>query len=49
MTYDELDSILAALASGELSGFDPDSVERVRRLIADSEHKRATIPRFVPD
>ncbi|MCE5323811.1 NAD(+) synthase [bacterium] len=48
MTYEELDSILAALNSGELSGFDPDSVERVRKLIGDSEHKRLAIPRFMP-
>jgi NAD+ synthase len=48
MTYDELDSILAALTSGEISGFDSDSVDRVRRLIADSDHKRLPIPRFQP-
>ena len=48
MTYDELDSILAALDSGEISGFDPDLVDRVRKLIADSDHKRFPIPRFQP-
>ncbi|MHB9038140.1 MAG: NAD(+) synthase, partial [Armatimonadota bacterium] len=48
MTYDEIDSILAALESGELSGFKPASVERVRKLIAESEHKRNPICRFQP-
>ncbi|MCE5315321.1 MAG: NAD(+) synthase [Armatimonadota bacterium] len=48
MTYSEIDAILAALESGELSGFDPASVKRVRTLIAESEHKRCPIPRFQP-
>lgn len=48
MTYDELDSILAGIERGELAGFNPASVERVRRMIAVSEHKRNPIPKFEP-
>ncbi|MCE5200643.1 MAG: NAD+ synthase [Armatimonadota bacterium] len=48
ITYDELDTILQALDSGEISGFKQESVERVRKLIAGSEHKRLPIPVFHP-
>ena len=48
MTYDELDTILSALESGEISNFPPASVERVRRMIKVSEHKRCKIPAFEP-
>ena len=46
ITYDELDAILAAIESGRVGGFDPDKIERVRGLIAMSEHKRAPVPVF---
>lgn len=48
MTYDELDAILKGLESGEISQFDPRSVERVRSMVKASEHKRNRIPAFVP-
>lgn len=48
MSYDELDAILQGLEAGEISGFDPASVDRVRHMIRSSEHKRNRIPVFVP-
>jgi NAD+ synthase len=49
MTYDELDAILAGIESGDSSAnFSPSSVERVRKMIAISEHKRRPIPIFQP-
>lgn len=47
MSYAELDAILEGLEAGELAGFDPERVERVRRMIAASEHKRAPVPVFL--
>ena len=46
MTYEELDSILQALESGELAKLNPDRVERVRMMISASVHKRAPVPYF---
>lgn len=46
MGYDVLDKILLALESGDLSGCDPDLVERVKRMTNASQHKRETIPVF---
>jgi NAD+ synthase len=48
MTYDELDAIIDGIETGELADFRPDAVERVRRMMAVSEHKRSPIPKFVP-
>lgn len=48
MTYDELDSILAGIERGELASFNTTSVDRVRRMMAASEHKRNSIPKFDP-
>ncbi|MCL5104420.1 MAG: NAD+ synthase [Armatimonadetes bacterium] len=48
MTYDELDSILEAVETGEISLFPSASVERVRKMMAASEHKRCRIPAFEP-
>lgn len=48
MNYDELDTIIEALESGEISNLQTDSVERVRRMISASEHKRCKIPAFEP-
>ncbi len=48
MTYAELDKILKAIDTGELAGADPESVAKVRRMIAASEHKRCPIPAFGP-
>lgn len=49
MTYAELDGILEGLETGELAGFDPERVEHVRRMIVESEHKRAPVPVFCRD
>ena len=46
ITYDELDAILAAMESGRVEGFDSQKVERVRDLVARSEHKRTAVPVF---
>lgn len=46
--YRELDRILAAMEAGKLSGLDPTAVERVRGMIARSEHKRRMPPIFEP-
>lgn len=48
MTYDELDSILQALETGKLGDHPSEHVERVREMIARSEHKRQPIPTFQP-
>ena len=48
MTYADLDAILQAIETGELAAHDPESVERVRKMIAASEHKRRPIPVFRP-
>jgi len=46
LTYEELDRVLQGLDSGEISELNPESVERVRRMIALSEHKRNPVPIF---
>jgi len=46
MGYNVLDKILLALESGDLSGCVPDLVERVKRMMAASQHKRDAIPMF---
>jgi NAD+ synthase len=48
MAYEELDVVLAGIESGELSELSPKSVEKVRKMIASSEHKRCTPPAFEP-
>ncbi len=48
ITYRELDRILAAMEAGDLSGLDPAAVEKVRRMIDHSEHKRRMPPIFEP-
>jgi NAD+ synthase len=48
ITYDDLDQILTALESGGTVAFDPKLVERVKRHIAETKHKRAPIPIFEP-
>ncbi len=48
ISYGDLDAILQAIESGNLADSDPAKVERVRKMIADSEHKRRPIPQFEP-
>ncbi len=46
MSYDELDAILQGIESGVVSDLDPASVERVKKMVAASEHKRRPVPVF---
>jgi nicotinate-nucleotide pyrophosphorylase (carboxylating) len=46
ITYRELDRVLKALEAGDTSGFEPATLEKVRKMIARSEHKRAMPPAF---
>jgi len=46
MCYEELDAVLQALESGDLAKLDPDRVERVRKMIKASDHKRSPVPYF---
>ena len=48
MTYDELDAVIAGMESGQVSDLDPKSVEKVRKMIAASEHKRHMPAVFEP-
>jgi NH(3)-dependent NAD(+) synthetase (EC 6.3.1.5) len=48
ITYRELDRIPAAMEVGDLSGMDPAAVEKVRGMMARSEHKRRMPPIFEP-
>jgi NAD+ synthase len=46
LTYDELDSTLAAIEAGRTGEIDPDLLDRVQGMIAASAHKRSTPPVF---
>ena len=46
LTYAELDSILQGIDTGNLADIDPDKVEKVRAMVAGSEHKRVCAPIF---
>lgn len=46
ITYEELDRTLLAIESGDLAGCNPKTVEKVKRMIAVSEHKRNPAPVF---
>lgn len=46
LTYEELDATLIAIASGNTENSDPAALEKVQRLIAGSQHKRAPVPAF---
>ena len=46
ITYAELDRVLAAIEAGDTSGIEPATLEKVRRMIARSAHKRAMPPVF---
>jgi len=49
MAYDELDALLQALDAGKIGQHSPEAVQRVKKMIARSEHKRCAIPTFQPD
>ncbi|MGD8996751.1 MAG: NAD+ synthase [Anaerolineae bacterium] len=46
ITYRELDRVLMAIAAGETAQVPPVTLDKVRRLIANSAHKRAMPPIF---
>lgn len=47
ITYEELDGILEALDTGsDTAGFDPETVQQVREMVARSSHKRSMPPVF---
>jgi NAD+ synthase len=46
MSYDVLDKTLLALEIGDLSGCDPESVEKVKQMMEASRHKRENIAVF---
>jgi len=44
ITYDELDRTISAIEKGDTSGCDEAILERVKAMVAASEHKRQPIP-----
>ena len=44
ITYDELDRIISAIEKGDTGGCDEATLERVKAMMAASEHKRQPIP-----
>ncbi len=46
LTYEDLDTALMAIETGNVEGIDPDILARVRSLIANSSHKRVMPPVF---
>jgi NAD+ synthase len=44
LTYDELDRILAAIEGEETEQVEPASLDKVRRMLASSDHKRSMPP-----
>jgi len=48
ITYDDLDRILTAFESGGTVDLDPQLVDRVKRHMAETKHKRVPIPIFEP-
>lgn len=49
ITYRELDRVLAAIEKGDVSGVEPSMLEKVRRMISRSAHKRIMPPTFRVD
>ena len=48
ITYRELDKVLTAIAAGDTSDVDAETLAKVQDMIARSEHKRAMPPVFQP-
>jgi NAD+ synthase len=46
LTYEELDATLLAIASGNTENSNPVALEKVRSMVAGSQHKRAPVPAF---
>lgn len=48
ITYEQLDRVLQAIETGDTSNVDPTQLERVRRMVETSAHKRSMPPIFEP-
>ena len=48
ITYDELDQVLTVLESEGSVDFDGELVQRVKRHVEETKHKRVPIPIFEP-
>jgi len=48
ISYEELDKALIALQGSQAQGCDDEVMERVRRMVSRSRHKRTPIPTFEP-
>ncbi|MEA3493073.1 MAG: NAD(+) synthase [Candidatus Margulisiibacteriota bacterium] len=48
ITYNDLDKIIIGLENNELKGLDPRLVEKVKKTMAASRHKRCVPPAFKP-
>ncbi len=48
MSYEELDTVISSIRSGEIGKLEQASVAKVRKLIESSHHKRQSIPAFIP-
>ncbi len=46
ISYEELDKALLALQSGGIG--EPKTLAQVRKLVSSSEHKRSSVPKFIP-
>jgi NAD+ synthase len=46
LTYDELDSTLSTMETGDRSLVDPNVLARIQRMVSATAHKRAPVPSF---
>ncbi len=46
ITYEELDKVIKALEKGQIKDIDENSLLKVKKMMRDSEHKRAKVPIF---
>ena len=46
ITYEELDKVIKAIEKGQIKGIDENSLLKVKKMMRDSEHKRAKVPIF---
>ncbi len=48
ISYEELDTIISSIQSGETGKLEQDNLSKVKKLIDSSKHKRQPIPEFIP-
>lgn len=46
ITYEELDKVIKALEKNKTEGMDKEILQKVKKMITNSEHKRAKVPIF---